>query len=466
MLPSDLDLFEFSDNCCVCRKQFVEFLILSCPPPLYSTHLAPIIGPVFENIRYRLEKTWEPIVQPSNTSATCKPLFARDCENAALLASSNNPETWYQTYYARSCIFVGDLSSETAEAAVEKYRVEITRTFADVVQSVLALKGDWALVLANIVREEDNSKNGSSKGSKGPPNRLLSSDGAKVNADGTPRGANQSALDARKFRRINALNHFLFLENETVAGFLTLSIIQCLSYPDTYTCRRITKICHRLLETVAWHSRYTDLLGRRMFAVVTKNIVTEPKWMVGVEWDMINVFRDIYCRLVLGQSLQVGGQGAGSQQTQTATTPVVMYEQAKSADRPLQGGGILTTPTELPHEILVSLPGITVDMVRGLDQDLKAKRAAKDQKDIIRDFLRIAADELKENEHPNNPNNTSSSVGVLDRALVEESLLHNAKKAVEVEDIPDLLVTSRKSRAVKAAEEAQSHSGLSSFSIL
>jgi Exportin-5 family len=447
------------------RKQFIETVMLSCPPPLYPTHLAPIIGPVFEHIRFRLEKTWEPIVQASTTGISCKPLFSRDCESAALLASGGG-EAWYEAYYARSCVFVGDLDSETAESAVEKYRVEVTRVFSDMVQSSLALKGDWALVLANMVREEDSRKNGSSaKSSKGPPNSLLSSDSLKMNADGTPKNANQSAIDARKLQRINALNHFLFLENETIAGFLILSIIQCLVYPDTYTCRRITRICHRLLETVAWHPQYTELLGRRMLASVTKNIVTEPKWMVGVEWDMINVFRDIYCRLVLGQSLQVGGQGAGAVHTQISINPVV-YEQAKCVDKPLHGGGILTTPSELPHQLLVSLPGITVPMVQQLDEELKAKRAAKDQKDIIRDFLRVAADEWKENEHPNIASNNRNSLGILDRALAEESLLHNSKYTTVVEDIPEKLVTSqRKSRAEKASEEAKQHGGLSAFSL-
>ena len=225
------------------------------------------------------------------------------------------------------------------------------------------------------------------------------------------------------------------MENETVAGYLTLTIIQCLGYPDTYTCRRITRICHRVLETVAWHPRYTDFLGRRMLAAATKNIVTEPKWMVGVEWDMINVFRDIYCRLVLGQTLQSGGQGVGLQQPSTSGPGgVTIFEQSKSADRPLQGGGILTTPSDLPHQLLVSLPGITVQMVQKLDQELTLKRSQKDQKDIIRDFLRVAADEWKENEHPNSGiiggGGGGTSLNILDRALAEESLLHNSTRDI------------------------------------
>jgi hypothetical protein len=58
-------------------------------------------------------------------------------------------------------------------------------------------------------------------------------------------------------------------------------LIQCLEYPDAYSCRRCTRIIHRVLETVAWVDRYTDLLGHRLFSVVVKAIITEPKWMVG-----------------------------------------------------------------------------------------------------------------------------------------------------------------------------------------
>ncbi len=368
------------------------------------------------------------------------------------MAASQNAEAWYASYYARSCLFVGGLDTETADAAVEKHRVEVTRTYSDVIQAALALKGEWALVLANLAKENEHQSN-----KKGPPtSRLIVADGGKVNADGTRRKANQAAIDARKMKRIHSLNHFMLLENEAIAGSLTLTIIDSLAYPDTYTCRRITRICHRILETVAWHPRYTDLLGRRMLAAITKNIVTQPKWMVGVEWDVINVFRDIYCRLVLGQILQMGGQGPGLQQPHSINRASgAIYEQAKSAERPLQGGGMLTTPSELPHQLLNTLQGISVQMIQQLDQDLKTKRSAKAQKDRIRDFLRIAADGWKENQHPNQ--------NFLDRAVAEESLLHNANKAAVVEDIPEkLILSNRKSRAQKANEEATK---LSAFSL-
>jgi hypothetical protein len=397
------------------------------------THLAPIVGPVFEHMKYRLDKTWEPILNSTDgPSQLCRPLFTNDCEATASLARRGG-EDWFNSYYARSGLFVGDLDAVTAEAAVEKGRVEVTRTFSDVLQSALALKGDWALTLANLSKEEQGSKRGDyGRPSKGPPNRFTE---GQINADGTPKSKNQAAIDARKLARITAMCHFLFLEHEQIAGFLTLTIIQSLEYPDAYTCRRMTRICHRCLETVSWDPRYTGLLGTQMFSVAVKNIVMEPKWMVGIEWDVINVIRDIYCRLALGQVVQPGGQGAGLQQPTSSEIPL-MYEQAKTADHPLQGGGILISPSDLPRNVLASLPGITVQMVQQLDGDLKRKRAAKDQKDFIRDLLRIAANNWS-GAHPN------STLGIhsLDRAKEGESLLNSSYRKADVEDIPEKLVT-------------------------
>jgi hypothetical protein len=432
------------------------------------THLAPIIGPVFEHMQYRLDKTWQNVLR-SPTGTPCRPLFTNDCESAAALASRGGDE-WFVSYYARSGIFVGDLDGDTAEAAVEKGRIEMTRVFSDVLQSALALKGDWALVLANLAKEDQSKsrKDGtrSSKSNRGPPNRVGTAEGGRVNADGTPQSKNQAAIDARKLRRISAMCHFLFLEHEQIAGFLTMSLIQCLEYPDAYTCRRITRICHRALETVAWEPRYTDLLGNRMLTVAVKNIVTEPKWMVGIEWDMINVVRDVFCRLVLGQTVQPGGQGAGLQQLTASDNPFT-YEQAKTADRPLHGGGILTTPSDLPRQVLGSLPGITVEMIQTLDHDLKRKRSAKDQKDFIRDFLRIAADHWSET-HPV----MGGGGGNFDRAVGEESLLHSAHRKADVEDIPEKLVThsmmqkrAGKKKKNKAASSQAAATGLAAFNL-
>lgn len=435
-------------------KHVVEILLLSCPCSLYKTHLEPIVGPIVEHMRYRLEKTWLPVLSATPTvgsgfsTAATKALCSSECGNVAQIANRGEEE-WFSWYYAHAGLFVGDLDQVTSEAAVEKSRVDISRTFSDVLQSVLALKGDWALVLANQAKEEQALKrNDSSILSTGPRNRCQD-DGVAVNADGTPKLAHQAVVDARKLLRINGLCHFLLLESEAIAGNITLTVIQCLGYPDAYTCRRTVKICHRILETVAWLPQYTQLLGQQMFTQVVKNVVTEPKWMVGVEWDMINVVRDIYCRLVLGQILQAGGQGPGLQQSDGLSGN--RYEQTKTVDKPLQGGGILVIPSNTPRQILASLPGIGETLVQRFEATMKEKRSAKDQKDCIRDLLRIAADNLNEWNPSAAGGDGSAAAGIFDRAVAEESLLHAGSRAPVVQDIPEKLVT--QSQIYKAAEK-------------
>jgi hypothetical protein len=176
-----------------------------------------------------------------------------------------------------------------------------------------------------------------------------------------------------------------------------------------------------------------------MFPTTVKNIVTEPKWMVGIEWDQINLIRDLYCRLVLGQTLQPGGQGPGIQQCEDPRTPN-QYEQAKSAESPLQGGGVLTIPSNIPRHILASLPGVGDAGVATFEEDMRRKRSAKDQKDFLRDLLRIAA----ESSLYMDSGYGRGDAGIFDRAVAEESLLNQKKigKAVAaVSDIPEKLVT-------------------------
>jgi hypothetical protein len=92
-------------------------------------------------MQYRLPLTWAPVLSNSTSNSTA-PLTTSTCSSAAAVAS-RDMDSWYSSFYARGGLFVGDLDSITGEAAVEKCRVDMTRAFSDVIQSVLALKGDW-----------------------------------------------------------------------------------------------------------------------------------------------------------------------------------------------------------------------------------------------------------------------------------------------------------------------------------
>lgn len=413
-------------------KQFIENLLVSCPSTMYHSHLSPILQPVLEHVQYRLAYTWAPIIDPNNSISTAA-LSTPGCGDAAVLASRGGEE-WLASYYARGGVFVGELDGVTSEAVVEKARVEVTRTFCDVVQSGLALKGEWALVLANQAKEEQAArKSDPSKLNSGPKTSLIG-DGP-VNADGTPRNKNQVSLEMRINLRIHKLCQFLLSEDDRVAGPLVLTIIQCMNYPDAYTCRRCTRITHRVAETTASIEQYAHILGYRLFAVVVKAIVTEPKWMVGIEWDMMALLRDLYCRLVLGQYLTPGGQGAGLQQPRSAEDPRT-FEQSKNVSNPLLGGGVLRTPSNFPRQILLELPGVDVESVKKLEENMTTNRSAKDQKDVLREMLRKAADELKQSE-----GNDNGGIGLLGRVVVEESVLSQSVRSPEIASLNEPLVT-------------------------
>ena len=245
------------------------------------------------------------------------------------------------------------------------------------------------------------------------------------------------------------------MADERVAYSLASAVVDALEYPDAYTCRRCTKICHRILEACAWDTRYTQLIGSRMFGKAVKAIVTEPKWMVGIEWDMINLIRDIYVRLVLGQTLLPGGQGPAIQQPKDPNNPLA-FEQAKNADKPLIGGGILCIPSDLPREIFASLPGIGVETVRQLDAEMSQKRSAKDQKDALRELLRTASENLKQTE------GSSPDDGIFGRANESEGLLGQNFNRDWVAGDKEKLVTAsmvRKQQAAKADEPTSYDAG-------
>jgi hypothetical protein len=164
--------------------------------------------------------------------------------------------------------------------------------------------------------------------------------------------------------------------------------------------------------------------------------------MVGVEWGMINLVRDIYCRLVMGQWLQFGGQGTANQQPHNSNG---VFEQSKTVNEPLHGGGILTEPSNVPREVFASLPGVGIDGVIKMEASLKEKRSAKDQKDIIKDILLVASDQWSNNDNVQQQDQFS-------RANLEESLLHTKILAKVVPDIPEKLVINSMNHATSNEE--------------
>jgi hypothetical protein len=117
-------------------KQFIEIMMLSCPSSLYGSHITAILGPVFEHLQFRFQCSWRPILGSGLPTEATKPLFSFNCVDAANQLSIIGTDSWLVSSYARGGLFVGDLDLVTAEAMSEKVRVELTRTFSDMIQNV------------------------------------------------------------------------------------------------------------------------------------------------------------------------------------------------------------------------------------------------------------------------------------------------------------------------------------------
>lgn len=148
---------------------------------------------------------------------------------------------------------------------------------------------------------------------------------------------------------------------------------------------------------MAWVERYTDLIGSRLLTAAVKNIVTEPKWMIGIEWDMINVIRDIYGRLTLGQYFLPGGQGPGLQQIRDPNN-TSLFEQTKVVDKPLLGGGILTKPSDFPRHIFIQI-GVGQTDLLAVESALNEKRSAKEQVRTMQGSSFLTSDPLNRIPH-------------------------------------------------------------------
>ncbi|GMH73757.1 hypothetical protein TrST_g13794 [Triparma strigata] len=406
-------------------KQFIEPLLHSTPYTLYGSYLTPILTPILSHLQWRLDATWK--VNADGRVGAMAPSSSTSDAAAVDCSSGNGTDQWFETYYSYCGLFCGDMPTMDNEAAVEKIRTELTHAWCDTLQSALALKGEWALTLANIAKENDTrKKNNNVMNSKVAPGIGYTKTSMKTNADGTVRTPDHVHSEALLLLRIDAMSHYLTQE-ESVAGPVVMTVINCLTYPDAHTSRRAIKICHRILESTVHLPKYENILGK-MFQTCAQQIVSEPKWMVGVEWDIIALLRDLYCRLVLGQALTPGGQGPGLQCNQGPGG----FMQHKSAALPRDGGGISCKPSDIPRNCLASLPGQSVSSVQKLEAGMNAKRAAKDQKALFKDFFQISAEIMKRQEG----NQNSELSGLFGRAGQDESVLKQQDKGIGSDDRP------------------------------
>ncbi|CAM9612433.1 unnamed protein product [Chrysoparadoxa australica] len=348
-----------------------------CPPALFRSHFTPLAAPFFIHMLHRLSMTWKP---PLPSEVADQDLLKIYVEGGALLCADPIP-------------------GETREVLEDKIKRETTRAHIDLVQVLLGLKGELA------VMEDGGGK------------KLSAADAM---------GAGVPAKE-RLRADASARQKFMVLEMDEVSYPLLMVTVGAFCWPDAYTCRRAIKIATTIVDFVWKVPKFSSAIGSDLFGAAVLGLVTEPKWMVGLEYEVLALVREIYLRLVIGMDPSINSSPKGGP---PAPTPV----------------------TDLPRQVLLSLPGVHPENVAALEVVLQktGQGSAKSHKDALADLLRTAAEYA----------DLTSQAGGEGKARVEESLLQK-KKSLAIMDLPTKL--SARSTKLKQRNEADEVSDLSSL---
>ena len=338
-----------------------------------------------------------------------------------------------------------EVPEATKELVIDKCRRELTRTHVAVLQSWLALSGDLARAFINYdgvgkpwgsggSLEAAGSSGGASgtcgtstlggfSGALAPPKNGRSFDsapsppvvagsggggsgGAAATGAGTaagsgdmdaahghakvPRAPGLAREAAAKRQHADTLAKFLFLGNPSIAYPLAGTVTAALLWPDGVQCRKAITAAHRMVGCTYAEPLFEPLLGTHLMQTAVYALVTEPKWLAGLEWDLLNLARDLYCLLAIGlapdrltyavASAQGGGGGATSPRGSGGGSGIPAHH--------------FTAVVGRPRAVLLQLPGVGPPQVATLDAALSQATDAKAQKDAMRDVLRAASEAI------------------------------------------------------------------------
>ncbi|KAG5177597.1 armadillo-type protein [Tribonema minus] len=220
---------------------------------------------------------------------------------------------------------------------------------------------------------------------------------------------------------------FLLVASDQTAYPMVMLVVGALCWPDGPACRGAIKCAHKITEAVWRMPKYSQVIGKSMMGAAVYALVTEPKWMVGLEWDMLQLTRVIYIKLV------IGGDASDLE----------------------SNGGVPTPISEEPRKLLLTLPGVSDADVQSLEDVLRIvtitqaeggaeskdprfsqKTLAARQRDALRDLFRKAAKHFEQH------------LSSTERASSDDSILRRGGHAVL--DLPSDLV--RKSRKLASAQ--------------
>uniref|UniRef100_K3X1T8 Uncharacterized protein n=1 Tax=Globisporangium ultimum (strain ATCC 200006 / CBS 805.95 / DAOM BR144) TaxID=431595 RepID=K3X1T8_GLOUD len=194
----------------------------------------------------------------------------------------------------------------------------------------------------------------------------------------------ESAIDAKTVIGVDTDNpkHVVNPEDEYQRDFILLQsaslpfaigaiLVQIIGWKDTLSCRKAALLGEKLVNMLHNETKFNALLGQELFTAALEALMHEHVGHVkedGLKWELINLARNIYCRLTLG---------------------LVPVEECKGIDpcnQPVRPAHMLCM---IPRSILLSLPDVSLAQVDALDAFLREKHSMKTQKNAFKEFLEV-----------------------------------------------------------------------------
>ena len=236
-------------------RHVLEPLVLSCPPALHATHLAPVLERVAPHMLRRVTAAW---------GAPCAP-------PAALAGGAD------ALYASQVLVCAARLDGDSAELLADKIRRELTRNWLDFLHVAFGLRG----ALLVVVRK---SKKG----------------GGGFALNGKAKAAMKRA--AEKTEHANLLKRLFLFGPPRCTEALVLFCLGAMAWPDSTSLRRAVNVLQVVVEATMGDNRFNVLLGRDVFRACVSLLLQEPDYIAGVEWEVLALLRDIYVALVVGRS--------------------------------------------------------------------------------------------------------------------------------------------------------------------
>ncbi|CAI5711914.1 unnamed protein product [Peronospora destructor] len=167
------------------------------------------------------------------------------------------------------------------------------------------------------------------------------------------------------------LRDYILTQSPSLPFAVGAILVQVICWKETASCRKAVLLGDKLVNVLYADTKYHTLLGRDIFSAALQGILKEHVGHVkedSLKWEIVNLARNIYCRLTLGLA------------------PVEECKGIDPCNQPLRPASSLCAA---PREILLSLPDITPAQLDALDTLLREKHSIKTQKKAFKEILEM-----------------------------------------------------------------------------